>query len=235
MEVEFSDKLRRGYLDFEKEMIYKISGGREITAVNAGALTWKLLQYTSGAIYDAERVVHEVHELKTYAVETVIKKTDGPLIVATAFQHEIPRLKKRFPHAVVFGDIKGVAKETAFLADWNAKKIPLLLVHPKSMSHGLNMQYGCNTLLWTSLTYSREDYEQVIGRLFRRGQDNVVMVHRLMVPDTIDYVIATVIEDKFDVENRLLNALQELQKQRLANKTPLKTMKQTEYEPGEWI
>jgi SNF2 family DNA or RNA helicase len=69
-------------------------------------------------------------------------------------------------------------------------------------------------MIWVSLTYSRDDYEQAIGRLERRGQDEVVKVWRLMVPDTVDEVIATVVEDKRVTEDRLLTALQLLESYR---------------------
>jgi SNF2 family DNA or RNA helicase len=131
-----------------------------------------------------------------------------------AFKHELARVRKRFPQAQFVEDFKGIEAQKKMLAAWNAKQIPMLVANPKSMSHGLNMQDGGSNMIWVSLTYSRDDYEQAIGRLERRGQDEVVKVWRLMVPDTVDEVIATVVEDKRVTEDRLLTALQLLESYR---------------------
>jgi SNF2 family DNA or RNA helicase len=90
----------------------------------------------------------------------------------------------------------------------------MLVAHPKSVGHGLNLQHGGRTLVWFTLTFSREDYEQMIARLSRRGQEDIVRVYRLMCPNTVDYAVATVIEEKKDTEDRLLKALKLLESYR---------------------
>ena len=97
------------------------------------------------------------------------------------------------------------------LARWNAGKIPQLVAHPASMAHGLNMQDGGSNLVWFSQTYSREKSEQMLGRLFRRGQTDVVNMWRLMCPGTVDYAVALALENKAASENTLLTALQNLE------------------------
>lgn len=210
VEVPLPAKLAHDYKEFEKDLVLKIKHG-EITAANAAALVTKLLQFTSGTIYDADGKTHDVHDLKIKALEGIIKKTSGPVLVAVAYKHEQTRLRTSFPKARFFADAKNQASQKQLLDDWNAKKIPILVVHPKSVGHGLNLQHGGNTLVWMTLTYSREDYEQTIARLDRRGQDTVVTVYRIMCPDTVDYAVATVIEEKKVTEDRLLTALQLLE------------------------
>jgi len=213
VEVHLPKNLIHDYKEFEKELVLQLKSA-EITAPNAAALVAKLLQFTSGSIYDADSKWHDIHDLKIKALEKIIKQTEGPVLVACAFRHEQERLRKYFPKAKFFADAKNQTPQKQLLEDWNNKKIPILVAHPKSVGHGLNLQHGGNTLVWLTLTYSREDYEQMIARLDRRGQGSVVTVYRLMVPDTVDYAVATVIEEKKVTEDRLLTALQLLESYR---------------------
>ena len=222
VEVHLPKNLAHDYKEFEKELVLQLKSA-EITAPNAAALVAKLLQFTSGSIYDSDGKWHDAHDLKIKALEKIIKQTQGPVLVAVAFKHEQERLRKYFPQARFFADAKNQTSQKQLLEDWNAKKIPILIAHPKSVGHGLNLQHGGNTLVWMTLTYSREDYEQMIARLDRRGQDTVVKVWRLMIPDTVDYAVATVIEEKKVTEDRLLTALQLLESYR-EGAAPRKTL-----------
>jgi SNF2 family DNA or RNA helicase len=211
VEVHLPSDLANRYREFERELVLEIRKDKDITAANAAALVSKLLQFTSGSVYDEEGKYHELHDLKLKALERIAKEADSPLLVAVAFKHELARIRERFPQAKFFQDAKGLKAQKDILEEWNAGKIPMLVAHPKSMSHGLNLQAGGNNLVWMSLTYSRDDYEQTIGRLERRGQDAVVKVWRIMCPDTVDYAVATVVEEKRATEDRLLTALQLLE------------------------
>lgn len=211
VEVPLPADLANRYREFERELVLEIRKDKDITAANAAALVSKLLQFTSGSVYDEEGKYHELHDLKLKALERIAREADSPLLVAVAFKHELARIRERFPKAKFFQDAKGLKAQKDMLEEWNAGKIPMLVAHPKSMSHGLNLQAGGNNLVWMSLTYSRDDYEQTIGRLERRGQDAVVKVWRIVCPDTVDYAVATVVEEKRATEDRLLTALQLLE------------------------
>lgn len=211
VEITLPPDLAQRYREFERELVLEIHKGKDITAANAAALVSKLLQFTAGSVYDEEGKYHELHDLKLKALEKIAKEADSPLLVAVAFKHEIARIREKFPQAKFFQDAKGLKAQKDILEEWNAGKIPMLVAHPKSMSHGLNLQAGGNNLVWMSLTYSRDDYEQTIGRLERRGQDAVVKVWRLMCENTVDYAVATVVEEKRATEDRLLTALQLLE------------------------
>jgi len=202
------------YKDFEEELILEVASGEEITASNAAVLVGKLLQFTSGAVYDTDSIWHEVHSLKIKALELIVKNAGEPVLVACAFKHEQDRMRKAFPKAHFFADAKTESAQKELLKKWNAKEIPMLVAHPKSVGHGLNLQHGGRTLVWFTLTFSREDYEQMIARLSRRGQEDIVRVYRLMCPNTVDYAVATVIEEKKSTEDRLLKALKLLESYR---------------------
>lgn len=203
------------YREFEKELVAEIAGGT-VTAVNAAALVTKLLQFTSGAVYDEDRETRSVHDAKVSALRDLDKKLGRPLLVAYAYQHEEARLRQAFPKAEFMCDAKTAAAQVALMDRWNRGKIRMLCAHPRSMSHGLNMQDGGSTAVWYTLTYSKEDYEQFIGRLFRRGQKNPVEVYRLMVPGSVDWAVAESLRGKRDREQGLLAALQNLEAYRRA-------------------
>lgn len=230
IEIPLGAEMSKEYRDFEKQLIMEVKG-KEITAANAAALVSKLLQFTSGAIYDSEKQWHRIHDLKLKALEKLVKGK-GPVLVACSFRHEQARIRQAFPQAKFFDDAKSAGSQMELLEAWNAGKVPMLVAHPKSVGHGLNLQHGGNVIVWFTLTYSREDYEQMIARLARRGQEDITYVYRLMCPDTVDYAVATVIEEKRATEDRLLTALQLLESYREGAAKPVK-IKTEEVE--DWI
>ena len=207
VEITMPKDVEKQYRDFEKDLILQLQKEKTITAANAAVLVGKLLQFTSGACYDENREVHVIHDLKIKALAKIIKETRTPVLVACQYQHEQDRLRKAFPQARFFRDAKSSTSQMALLQAWNERKVPILVAHPNSIGHGLNLQKGSNTMVWMTLSYSRETYEQMIARLARRGQPDVVTVHRLMCPGTADEAVAAVLQEKRDTEQRLLSAL----------------------------
>jgi SNF2 family DNA or RNA helicase len=214
MEVPLPPDLLDRYKKFERDLILPIKKDKEITAATAAALVSKLLQFTSGSIYDENKEWHDIHELKFEALRKIQKQERSPLLVAYNFQHEAARLRKAFPTMQFFADAKSGSAQTDLLKRWNAGKVPLLAAHPQSVGHGLNLQHGGNVIVWLTLTYSRENYEQMIARLARRGQNEVTKVYRLMCPGTVDDAVATAILEKQKTEAHLLSALMMLESYR---------------------
>ena len=169
------------YKSFQRDFYAALPDGAEIEAVHAAALGNKLLQLASGAVYDAERKTHFIHDHKTEALTELVEEAQGePIMVAYWFKSSLERLKKAFPKAQTLDD-KGVV-----LKRWNERKVPLLLVHPQSAGHGLNLQYGGSVLAWFDLPMSLELYLQTIGRIDRQGQTHPVRVYHLVAADTDD-------------------------------------------------
>ena len=176
--VHLSQKEWEIYSRFHLEMVAKIKG-KEIDAANAAVLSGKLLQMANGAIYDEEKNVLPVHEQKLNALEDLIEGANGkPVLVAYWFQHDADRIKERFAVREI--------KTSKDIADWNEGRIPIALIHPASAGHGLNIQYGGSTMIWYSLTWSLELYQQCCARLYRQGQKNTVVIHHLVAKGTID-------------------------------------------------
>jgi hypothetical protein len=190
--MDFDAKTRAAYDDFVDTFFLHLSDELRIEAVNAAALTNKLLQFTAGAVYDDERKVHAIHDEKLLDLEELRDELQGePLMVAYWYKSSLDRLRKQFPKAVVMD------KDGKAVRPWNQGKIDMLLIHPGSAGHGLNMQKGPgHDLVFFDLCWSRELYEQIIGRLDRQGQAKVVRVWHQMVRGTVDELVLGALHDK---------------------------------------
>ena len=164
-EVVLSENERKQYERLKSELVLDVSAG-EITVANAAALTNKLSQLANGAIYDDDKNTVEFHSRKLDALEDIIESANGnTLLVAYWFKHDLERIRKRF-------DVREI-KTSKDIADWNAGKISVALIHPASAGHGLNLQSGGSTLVWFGLTWSLELYQQTNARLWRQGQTDL--------------------------------------------------------------
>lgn len=219
VEIEFTPELRERYELLEEELVIELHKDKVINVANAAALVTKLLQFTSGKMYDDEGDTHPIHNLKFDELKKIAKK-EGPLLVPYIFKHEAARIRQAFPQARFFSDCKRssaektIKEELKLIDEWNTGSIPILAGHPQGTSHGLNLQYGSNAMVWTTLTYSREGFEQMVARLVRRGQKDPVKVYRLMVKGTVDEAVASALESKAENEARLISALQMLESYR---------------------
>lgn len=192
-----------------KEDLFTEVRNNTISAANAAVKVQKLRQITGGAVYGDEGA-EELHEAKIGALEELVAEAQGdPVLVAVAFQHEAQRLQRVFPDAPYLGGGISAARSDAIAAKWNAGEIPVLLAHPSSVAHGLNLQAGGNMVVWFSLTWSLEEYDQFIRRVYRQGQTRPVIVHYLIVPETIDELIYESLQAKDRTQRSLLDLLKE--------------------------
>lgn len=186
--VNLVPKAKALYQKLEKELILE---EEEITALTAATLTNKLLQLANGAVYTTEKEVLHIHDEKLIALEEILEFNETPILVFYNFKHDYTRLMEYFK------DLRPRALDNQQdIADWNAGKIRLLLCHPASVGHGLNIQAGGHTIVWFGLTWSLELYQQANARLDRQGQDKNVIVHHLIAKGTEDENVMKVIERK---------------------------------------
>lgn len=211
VEIKFTEELKERYEKLESELVIELRKDKMLNVANAASLVTKLLQFTSGHMYDEMKEVHPIHNLKFDALRRIAKAEKQPILVACIFQHEQNCIRAQFPEARFFADAKTPETQRALLEAWNAGKIHMLVSHPASVGHGLNLQHGSSVMVWMTLTYSRELYEQMIARLARRGQENIIKIFRLMVPGTVDDAVAVALESKAKKEARLISALQMLE------------------------
>ena len=194
---------KKQYDEFEKEQVLSLQDEGDISAVSAAALSNKLSQYANGAIYDEDKQVHELHEVKLDALEEIVEAANGqPVLVFYAFKHDAARILKR---------LKGYgAKQidgAEDIAAWNLGEIPVMLAHPASAGHGLNLQKGGHIMVWFSLPWSLELYMQANARLHRQGQSQPVRSYKLIAKGTIDEDIAAALDKKSDKQEALMAAI----------------------------
>lgn len=206
MRLDFTPELQKKYDEFEREKVLEMYAGldlTEITAVNAGVLCNKLLQFTGGAIYDEEKNVHDIHDLKLDAAEEFIEAAQGkPVLIAYAFQHERDRLLtrlKKYKPKLMDGDQD--------IKDWNAGRINVMLMHPASGGHGLNLQEGYSSALWYGPTYNLELYQQFNKRLHRQGRKYPVNIGHIIITGTEDDRALRRLQDKTDTQDALIESV----------------------------
>lgn len=203
---------RNSYQTLEKSFLIHLDQG-EVTAANAGTVSQKLRQFANGAIYlDSDMGARDfavTHDAKIDALVDLVEELQGsPAIVAYEFHHDLERLRKAFPNAPHVGGGVSTTKTHEVLSAWEAGKVPVLLVQSASVAHGLNLQYGPgHTLIWFGLTWDLETTEQLIMRLHRQGQTHRVIVHWLLMKDTVDETIYRVLQQKDKTQRELLEAL----------------------------
>lgn len=197
--VHLSDKEWKVYETFRKEMVAKVKD-KEIDAANAAVLSGKLLQMANGAIYDEDKNVLSIHSRKLDALEDLIEGANGkPVLVAYWFQHDAERIKERF-------DVREI-KSSEDIKDWNDGKIPVAIIHPASAGHGLNLQAGGSTMVWYSLLWSLELYQQCCARLNRQGQTETVIIHHIIAEGTVDEDVMKALSRKEKTQSDLINAV----------------------------
>lgn len=197
--VNLSDKERETYDSFKKDLVISIKD-KEIDAVNAAALSNKLLQMASGSVYDEDKNTVHIHDRKLDALEDLIEGANGkPVLIAYWYKSDLKRIKDRF-------DVREL-KTSADFKEWNQGEIPIAIIHPASAGHGLNLQAGGSTLIWFSLTWSLELYEQTNARLYRQGQKETVVIHHILCKNTIDEDVMKALENKNKTQAALIEAV----------------------------
>ena len=190
--INLPSSVRDKYDKLENDMFIELDSGAEVEVFNAAALTNKCLQAANGALYlePGSPVWDVLHDEKINALEDIVEESAGnPILCLYEFRSDLDRIRKKFPQARYLGGSMTTTQVQELLDDWNAGKIPLLVGHPASVGHGLNLQYGGHTMVWFGLNWSLELYDQAIGRLVRQGQKYPVIVHRLLAANTLDEAV----------------------------------------------
>lgn len=197
--VTLSDKEQKLYDFLKQDMVLKLED-EEIDAINAAALSNKLLQMASGAVYNDDKESIHIHDRKIDALEDLIEGANGkPVLIAYWFKSDLERIKKRFAVREI--------KNSKDITDWNNGKISAAVIHPASAGHGLNLQLGGSTLIWFSLTWSLELYQQTNARLYRQGQKDTVVIHHIVSKGTIDEDVIKALNAKEKMQDALIDSV----------------------------
>lgn len=198
--VYLSTEDMQRYKQFKRTLVAEL-GGETVTAANAAVLSGKLRQWASGAMYDDDGGVVRLHDAKLEALKEIAEFSDSNILVAYNYKHDRERIMEAIPEAV---DLRS----SESLRAWNEGKIRVALGHPASMGHGLNIQRGGNVIVWFSLTWNLEEYQQFNARLHRQGQANPVQIYHLVAVGTIDERILKILSGKDTLQMGLLDELQ---------------------------
>lgn len=212
------------YEAMSEDMLIDVVGndGEVVTieAETAASLMSKLLQMSSGVIYNTRDVlvedmprkvrdVYHLHDEKMDAMDALLEQLDGEnVMVVYHFKSSLDRLKKRYPQAVEMD------KDGKAVTPWNKGKIPMLLVHPQSAGHGLNLQKGGRVMIFFDIPWSLETYLQVIGRLHRQGQVKQVLLYHLISKGTADELVVQRLREKRDTQEWLFTRLKQIARKR---------------------
>lgn len=205
--VKLSDKDFKAYKTFEREQVLEfIESGETITAASAAALSNKLQQFANGAMYDADRKVLQLHDEKIEKLKELVEAANGqPVLIAYTFKHDLDKIMDALKE---YKPVKLEKPEQ--IADWNAGKINVLVTHPASAGHGLNLQKGGHIMIWYGLTWALELYQQFNARLYRQGQKKPVSIHHIIATDTVDEKIIKSLDGKDTTQRSLMDAIKEI-------------------------
>lgn len=203
--VKLTEKAKEQYKKLEKELLLPFQDA-DVVASTAAVLSNKLLQMASGAVYDEDRGVKLIHDAKLDALEDIIEAANGkPVMVFYNFKHSLARIQERFPQAKILRKGKEGNED---IRDWNNDEIPLLLLHPKSAGHGLNLQESsCQTVVWYDQIWSLEEDQQANARVHRQGQTRRIVVMRLVAEGTMDEEAVAALDRKASGQDALMEAV----------------------------
>lgn len=208
--VPLPPQVRQLYKAMKDDLVADASllGGVVHSAMTAGVLSGKLSQITAGFMYHDDAAVlgtgtyDVLHKEKVAALLEIVEAQGSPVLVAYRYKAELELLKAGL------GKLAHTIDEPDVVARWNRGELPVLLAHPASAGHGLNLQYGGHTMVWATLPWSLEEYQQMNKRLARQGQQHPVVIHHLVAPHTIDGAIMQRLQEKKTVQDALLTHLE---------------------------
>ena len=195
VEVRMDLPDRKPYEDMKKDFVTRFPDATAV-AVNAAVVTQKLSQMAAGFVYTPEPVWFSGHKFDRLE-ELLAENQQANTIVFYNFIEELNELQRRFPHARTVDSID----------DWNAGRVRLLCLHPKSAGHGLNLQHGGHHIVWLSLPWSLELFEQANGRLHRSGQTRAVWCYVMIANQTVDEKIWAALHDKRAISDIAMESL----------------------------
>lgn len=207
--VDFDKELQIKYNYFEKNLIYSLKDNENtINAINSADKTNKLLQFCNGAMYLEDKSYTIIHDLKLKLLKNLILENPNEnFLIAYTYKHDLERIIKFFENDKEVKGIEVFEGSDSQVKKWNDKLIKVMLCHPKSTAHGLNLQNGGNTIIWYGLTWSLELYQQFNSRLHRQGQLKPVKIIHLLVRNSIENKLINSIEFKNQTQFKLLDFL----------------------------
>lgn len=212
--IELPNGVRQQYDQLEKHAIMELLNDT-VMAQNGGAKSMMCWQIANGAIYTSDdfgrKEAKPLHDQKLDKLMELIDAIYGNVLIPYYFQHDYARIVERLrKEGIGFASLKG-SKVERVVDQWNGGYTPVLLIHPQSAAHGLNLQFGGHSLIWFTLLWSLERYLQTNARLARSGQKNIVGIHHIVASRTTDELMLINLRQNGDDQTRFRSALREYQ------------------------
>ena len=216
IQVALPEDAKKQYKKLERERVLEIMDeDQTISAASAAAVMGKLLQLSGGAVYEDDGGYAEFHDEKLKALADIIDTASEPVLVFYGYRHERERLLEKFKKLRP-REIAGPEDIT----DWNEGRVDLLIAHPASVGYGLNLQEGGHVVVWYSLPWSLELYQQANARLYRQGQTKPVIINHLIAQGTVDEDVMASLTAKDTTQAALMEALKEKIREEVAPDEP---------------
>ncbi len=210
IKLEMPTSLYKKYKELETEFFIELETAN-VVAFSATSLSMKLRQFIQGFLYiDDKGNFEKINQVKLNTLKELMDTAAGnPILCAIQFKAELAMIKELYPNTPVIAGGTPTKDSIKYINKWNEGKIPLLLCHPASLGHGVNLQTGGHIVLWYGLPWSLEHYLQLNGRLFRQGQQKHVIVHHLIMNKTIDLAVIKALKNKAASMTALLKYLRD--------------------------
>jgi len=202
-------KHQKDYNILEQQFLIELNS-TSFMAVNSAALTNKLRQFVSGGMYDEGHKAHKIHDTKLDTLSDILANYKSQsFLIAIQYRFEYDFIKSVFPNVpVIYGGVS-VKESSKLIQSWNKKELTRLIVHPASISHGVNLQDGGHNIIWYSLPWSYEQYRQLNGRIYRQNQKMPVTIHHLLTRNTVDESVYAALQTKDNFGREFRDQLQQ--------------------------
>ena len=201
------------YSELEREFFIEIAG-TETTAFDAASLSAKLRQFVQGFLYDDTGGISWAHRLKIEALQDIVDNTDENILVAVQFKADVAMIRNQFGNVPAIYGESGTKEDIINIGKWNRGELKMLVAHPASLAHGVNLQSGGHTIVWYGIPWNLEHYSQFNARLYRQGQTRPVIAHHLIMARTIDEVVINVLRGKERTQEVFMRDVQAYRKQK---------------------
>jgi len=209
--LELPQKLRDQYKKLEKDFFISLDESTSVEAFSAATLSMKLRQFIQGGMYTDDKGTYmKIHSEKLDKLVEMVEDADGQgILCPIQFKFELELIRKAYPKVPAIVGGVNMKEATKHIRDWNEKKLPLLLCHPASLSHAVNMQHGSHIIVWYALPWSAEQYLQLNKRVDRNGQKHPVMIYHLCMTNTVDVGIMRALRSKIQNQKKFLDFIKD--------------------------